>query len=180
MLAVPQDVFLPRTTENKGTLSAGTNGKCPEAAAVAARAREGRMGTRDAGKGDYNSQKAARAGDTPSSFPPTQRSRRRTHRGQIPLRSLPALPPAPWRCPGILRGAASAEHVPCPALLRRAWLFGFVCLHPSSGSSRCSLGQTSFRSARLRPPHNFQPGLRCRRGCSGGGRCRRAPEGPPR
>lgn len=117
---------------------------------------------------------------TPSSFPPTQRSRRRTHRGQIPLRSLPALPPAPWRCPGILRGAASAEHLPCPALLRRAWLFGFVCLHPSSGSSRCSLGQTSFRSARLRPPRNFQPGLRCRRGCSGGGRCRRAPEGPPR
>lgn len=153
---MPQEVFLPRTTKNKGTLSAGTRGKYPEAAAVAARAKEGRMGTRDAGRGDYNSQKAERGGD-PSSFPPARRSRRRTHREEIPLRSFPELPPTPWRCLSILRSASSAELLPCSALLRRAWLFGFVWLHPSSGSSLC---QNSFRSAWLRPPHSVQPGLR--------------------
>lgn len=89
MLAVPQDVFLPRTTKNKGTPSAGTSGKCPEAAAMAARAKEGRMGTRDAGKGDYNSQKAARAGDPPLQLSTNPAEQKKDTPGTNP----PALPP---------------------------------------------------------------------------------------
>lgn len=137
MLAVPQEVFLPRQIKNKGTRSAGTREKCPEAAPVAM---EGRMGTRDAGKGDYNSQKAARAGD-PCSFPLRQRSRRRTPRGEIPS-SLSF--GGAWASPGALPARSFCLAPP-----------GFVWLHPSPGSS---LGQPCFRSARLRPPHNARPG----------------------
>lgn len=132
LLAAPRRVLLP-TAKRPDTLSGDKRATGPPGP-PGFPDREGRVQGADgrAAGDNYNSQRAARAGD-PSSCCPVQRCRRKAHQGEIPLLSLTTLSLTPWLC----RGNPSRRCRPRASPL----------------SSRCSFNLCSLPAFRFtRPP----------------------------